>query len=169
MQSSAGVLDLSTAYPDILLISSAEIGVSEVLVEQVSSLLASCGFQVSKKLISEVAARDLLDTHQAILCLSMSAFSRQTENVLPLLEAGEEEGDLAHLAFGMIKIGDCTDKSTRHLIEKKLIAAGAVEVAAPLHLPGDLLDEYIDKAEFWSLDCVAAFAEAFADVAEGVY
>lgn len=165
------VLDFSTAYPDILLLIGNEFDRLKKVAGAISDLLRDCGFRVRNIPMKDATPEMLLDYYQLIICSGASQ-SEADDNVF-LKELLEEEApDLSHLAFGtltFIEKGERGSSDTTPELEEVLDKLGAVEVVDPYVIEGDANQEKVSNAQYWGLDCVAAFSEAFAPADLVVY
>jgi MioC protein len=98
-----GVLDFSTAYPDILVLVGSRTGDAEVVAGAVAERLSNYGFQIHVVDLVKASASHLLDTYQVLVC--SDGFG--TDEASPLVRSLREESpDLTHLAYGLISIRD---------------------------------------------------------------
>lgn len=157
----SGVRDFSTAYPDILLLVVNRSDGVERVVDSVSDILKGCGFRIHVQSVDEKTSIRLLDYYQLILCGDASggsAFDR-------LVQSLQEEGpDLSHLAFGVLDAGGGQERRRWGPVVDALEALGAVEVVELHRNKSKRGHDGLSASQYWALDCVAAFSEAFAPV-----
>ncbi len=160
---SSGVLDLSTAYPEILLLVLGGESTEESLAEEIAELLRGCSFRVATVTDEIVTADVLQDFYQLIVVAGEDGGAGRLATFLG--RASDRAPDLTHLAFGIITVhsGNGGDGTANTLI-RWLDEHGAVEVIDRLSIGLRSDKRNSARAQYWSLDCVAGFSEAFAPV-----
>lgn len=165
-------LDLSTAHPEVLLLVGTRTGNAELVADAVAEALRPYGFLVDVVLMMDVEPELLYDYAQVIVCTSTYGEGEPPEMAQDFYEALAQGGaDLSHLAYGIISLGD---RHYEHfaqggrLFEALLDRLGAVAVIDLHEIDQGPRPEQLRAAQAWALDCVLAFAEAFAPAEEEV-
>ncbi|MEM1125691.1 MAG: flavodoxin domain-containing protein [Bacteroidota bacterium] len=161
-------LDLSTAYPDVLLLVGTQTGHAEWVAEELAEALDALGFDVDLQLMMDAEAALLEDASQLVICTSTHGQGALPEGSQPLFDAlAEGAPDLAHVAFGVVALGD-------HAYEPHFIAAarqwqrllkrcGALEATDPYVIDQGPTRDDLEGVASWGRRLATAFAAAFAD------
>lgn len=160
------VRDFSTAYPDILLLVENRSEEVERVVDSVSDILKSCGFRVHIRLADDKTPSVLLDYYQLIVCGDAAAETAINQLVQKLQH---DSPDLSHLAFGVLEVSGTRERSRWESFRRVLEDLGAVEVVDPHQSKPRRGRDTLSAAQYWALDCVAAFSEAFAPVDSEIF
>jgi sulfite reductase (NADPH) flavoprotein alpha-component len=159
------VLDLSTAYPEILVVTDRQAAAAGLVGEAIVDVLSSFGFDVRLVGMEEAAPEMLLDHYQLILCTGPRPDGALSDTAVEFFTALQHATpDLSQLAYGIVALGrphhDHYARAGR-VFEEVLDELGAVEVI-DLYALCQIDDADLDGLRSWSVACAAAFSEAFA-------
>jgi sulfite reductase alpha subunit-like flavoprotein len=159
--------DFSSAYPQILVLFGTRTGNTEKVARSVAEMLQNVGFEVSLEDMAGTTPDRIANFHQVILCSSTHG-----EGELPDVPHAFHEAlvsgrpDLAHVAYGVIALGDTTYEhfaAAADHFEKAMDACEAVRVIDAFRIDRGPYQDQIREACRWALRCAQEFSAAFSD------
>ncbi|NNF58685.1 MAG: flavodoxin-like domain-containing protein, partial [Rhodothermaceae bacterium] len=100
-------MDLSAAYQDVLVLVGTQTGNSEVVADAVADQLGEVGFSCHMVDMAEAYPEMLADYRQLVVVLCTWADGTFPDNTVAFYDALTAfELDLAHLAYGLVALGD---------------------------------------------------------------
>lgn len=159
--------DFRHAYPEILLLVGTQTGNAEIVAQAVEEMLEHYGFVVELQSMVDAEPEVLNDFSQLIVCTSTFGEGELPDMADTFHDAIRAVApDLAHLAFGVISLGDrhyAHFANAGDIFTDTLEALGAVAILDVYRIDqGPTLDQ-IEAAQAWSLHCAQAFSNVFAD------
>ncbi|MDX1420234.1 MAG: flavodoxin family protein [Rubricoccaceae bacterium] len=156
-------MDLSGAYPDVLVLVGTQTGNSETVADAVAAQLGDVGFSAHVTDMAEAYPEMLDDYRQLVVVLCTWAEGTFPDNTVAFYEALESLGpDLAHLAYGLVGLGDRDYdpyyQTAAYRLADTLDRLGARR-ALPIHeIDGEPTPRDTAGAVAWALGLAEAFA-----------
>jgi sulfite reductase alpha subunit-like flavoprotein len=157
------VLDLSGAYPDVLVLVGTQTGNSETVADAVAARLGEVGFSCHVTDMAEAYPEVLADYRQLVVVLCTWADGTFPDNTVEFFDALTALAPpLGHLAYGLVGLGDRAYdpyyQVAAYRLAETLEELGARR-ALPIHeIDGVPTPEDVAGAEAWALRLAQAFA-----------
>lgn len=163
-------LDLSTAYPEVLLLVGSRSDVAGAAVRGVLEVLSHHGFDVTVRPLASVREGILLDYSQAVVVTDAEQPGTTSADSMIVQEhLLKAMPDLSHLAYGMVLVEasasgfeHTADTQVRHTLDM----LAAVEVYDAFVVAPNHAEVPLRSVQAWGLDLALAFADAFAPTDE---
>ena len=156
-------MDLSGAYPDVLVLVGTQTGNSETVADAVAAQLGEVGFSCHVIDMAEAYPEMLADYRQLVVVLCTWAEGTFPDNTVAFYEALEALAPpLGHLAYGLVGLGDRDYdpyyEVAAYRLAETLDRLGARRVAAIHEIDGVPTPEDVAGATAWALRLAQAFA-----------
>ncbi|MEM6782381.1 MAG: flavodoxin family protein [Bacteroidota bacterium] len=159
-------MDLTAAYREILILVGTQTGNAELVAEEVADHLAGLGFECDLTDMADAYPELLAEYRQAIIVMCTWSDGTPPDNAVAFVEGLDAVApDLAHLAYGVIALGDheydpyyCV---AAYRLAERFEALGARCTTPHLDIDGTPRVAHYERAKTWSERCAQAFAEAF--------
>ena len=160
-------MDLSGAYPDVLVLVGTQTGNSETVADAVAAQLGDVGFSCHVTDMAEAYPEMLADYRQLVVVVCTWADGTFPDNTVDFYDALTALGpSLDHLAYGVVGLGDRDYapyyQTAAYRLVNTLDGLGAHRVIDVHEVEGVPGPRTLEAAEAWALQCGHAFAAAHA-------
>lgn len=157
-------MDLSLAFPDVLVLVGTQTGNAELVAEDVAQHLETLGFHCHLTSMADALPETLLDYRQALVVMCTWSEGTPPDNAKDFVEQLDAVApDLARLAFGVIALGDhaydpyfCV---AAHALAAQLAHRGGTCAHPTLEIDGTPRSEHYAEARAWATDFAQALAQ----------
>lgn len=156
-------MDLTAAHPDVLIVVGTQTGNGEIVAEALADRLGDLGFAAHVLDAAEAVPEDLAGYTQLVAVTCTWSGGTYPDNAVAFAEALDAVApDLAHLAFGVVGLGDRDYdpfyQTAARRLDARLASLGARR-ALPIHeIDGGPTPADVAAAADWAERLAAAFA-----------